>query len=129
MRFQLPAVLSLTVLLTACGGSDPKPAPEPPKAPEKLGSNPVAAPLDYIAAIGKARKATLGRLDQAKLIDAIQKFEASEGRAPKDLSELVPNFIPSIPPAPAGMKLEYQPADASFMLVPIAPPPAPAEKK
>lgn len=127
MQFQMPAALSLAVLLTACGGSDPKPAPEPPKAPEKLGSNPVAAPLDYIAAIGKARKATLGRLDQAKLIDAIQKFEASEGRAPKDLNELVPNFIPSLPPAPPGMKLEYQAADASFMLVPIAPPPA--EKK
>jgi len=116
----------LAAVLSACN-NDPKPKVEPKQEPQKLGENPVAAPLDYIAAIGKARKATLGRLDQAKLIDAIQKFEASEGRAPKDLSELVPNFITAIPPAPAGMKLEYQPADASFMLVPITPPPA--EKK
>jgi hypothetical protein len=116
----------LAAVLSACN-NDPKPKVEPKQEPQKLGENPIAAPLDYIAAIGKARKATLGRLDQAKLIDAIQKFEASEGRAPKDLSELVPNFITAIPPAPAGMKLEYQPADASFMLVPIAP--APAEKK
>jgi hypothetical protein len=116
----------LAAVLSACN-NDPKPKVEPKQEPQKLGENPIAAPLDYIAAIGKARKATLGRLDQAKLIDAIQKFEASEGRAPKDLSELVPNFITAIPPAPAGMKLEYQPADASFMLVPITPPPA--EKK
>jgi len=116
----------LAAVLSACN-NDPKPKVEPKQEPQKLGENPIAAPLDYIAAIGKARKATLARLDQAKLIDAIQKFEASEGRAPKDLSELVPNFITAIPPAPAGMKLEYQPADASFMLVPITPPPA--EKK
>ena len=116
----------LAAVLSACN-NDPKPKVEPKQEPQKRGENPIAAPLDYIAAIGKARKATLGRLDQAKLIDAIQKFEASEGRAPKDLSELVPNFITAIPPAPAGMKLEYQPADASFMLVPITPPPA--EKK
>ena len=119
-------IVALAVALSACN-NDPKPKAEPKQEPQKLGENPIAAPLDYIAAIGKARKATLGRLDQAKLIDAIQKFEASEGRAPKDLSELVPNFITAIPPAPAGMKLEYQPADASFMLVPITPPPA--EKK
>lgn len=128
MKAHLLLMAALAVALSACN-NDPKPKAEPKPEPQKLGENPVAAPLDYIAAIGKARKATLGRLDQAKLIDAIQKFEASEGRAPKDLSELVPNFITSIPPAPPGMKLEYQPADASFMLVPIAPPPAPAEKK
>lgn len=87
----------LAAVLSACN-NDPKPKVEPKQEPQKLGENPIAAPLDYIAAIGKARKATLGRLDQAKLIDAIQKFEASEGRAPKDLSELVPNFITAIPP-------------------------------
>jgi len=121
MKIQLLPALLLTALLTACGGSDPKPA-EPAKAPAKLGENPVAAPLDYIAAIGKAKKASLGRLDQAKLIDALQKFEASEGRPPKELSELVPGYLAALPPEPPGMKLEYKAGDGSFMYVPATPP-------
>ena len=120
LRF-LPA-FALAVLLCAC---KEEPKPEPPKAPQKLGENPVAAPLDYIAAVGKAQKASIGRLETAKLIDAIQKFEATESRPPKDLNELVPNFLPALPPAPKGMKLEYKAADGSFMFVPLeAAPPA-----
>ena len=129
MKLLLFPALAATVLLTACNDSAPKPAEtkkEAPKAPEKLGDNPIAAPLDYILVMSKAKKASLGRLDQAKLIDAIQKFEAFEGRAPKDLNELVPGYIASIPPAPAGMRLEYTAADGSFMHVPITPPPVPA---
>ena len=130
MKHQLLPAIAAAAFLAACNSSDPKPA-EKKKEPEKLGDNPVAAPLDYILAISKAKKASLGRLDQAKLIDAIQKFEALEGRAPKDLNELVPGYIPAIPPAPPGMKLEYQASDGSFMHVPIAPAPgaAPAAKK
>lgn len=129
MKFHLLPALAAAALLTACNGSDSKPAEtkkEAPKAPEKLGDNPIAAPLDYILVMSKAKKASLGRLDQAKLIDAIQKFEALEGRAPKDLNELVPGYIAAIPPAPAGMRLEYTAADGSFMHVPITPAPAPA---
>ena len=125
MKFQLLPAFALAGLLVACNGSDSKPA-ETKKEPQKLGENPVAAPLDYIAAIGKAQKASLGRLETARLIDAIQKFEASESRPPKDLTELVPGFLPALPPAPKGMKLEYKPADGSFMYVPIN---APAEAK
>ena len=137
MKLLLLPTLAAAVLLTACSGSDSKPAESkkaPEKAPEKLGDNPIAAPLDYILVMSKAKKASLGRLDQAKLIDAIQKFEAFEGRAPKDLNELVPGYIAAIPPAPAGMRLEYTAADGSFMHVPITPAPAatapaPAAKK
>jgi len=119
----LPA-LALTAALTACS---PDPKPEPKKEPSKLGENPVAAPLDYIAAIGKAQKASIGRLETAKLIDAIQKFEAGESRPPKDLNELVTmKYIAAIPPAPAGTKLEYTATDGSFKFVPTAPA---AEKK
>ena len=125
MKIQLLATLSLALLLGACS---PDPKPEPKKEPSKLGDNPIAAPLDYIAAIGKAKKASLGRLDQAKLIDAIQKFEAGESRPPKDLDELVTmKYIAAIPDAPKGMKLEYTAADGSFMYVPITA--APEAKK
>lgn len=119
MKFQLLPAFALAGLLVACNGSDSKPA-ETKQEPQKLGENPVAAPLDYIAAIGKAQKASIGRLEQARLVDAIQKFEASEGRPPKELTELVPGFIPAIPPAPKGMRLEYKAADGSFMFVPVA---------
>jgi hypothetical protein len=125
MKFQLVLALALAASLSACK-DDPK--PEPPKAPQKLGENPVAAPLDYIAAVGKAQRATISRLDQAKLVDAIQKFEAGENRPPKELEELVTmKYIAAIPPAPKGMKLEYKAGDGSFMYVPIEA--APAAKK
>ncbi len=124
MKFQLLPALALAVFLAACNGSDSKPA-ETKKEPSKLGENPVAAPLDYIAAIGKAQRANIGRLDQAKLVDAIQKFEAGESRPPKDLEELVTmKYIAEIPPAPKGMRLEYKAADGSFMYVPITSEPA-----
>ena len=128
MKFLLVPALGFCVLLVACGGSDPKPAEAKKAEPSKLGENPVAAPLDYIAAIGKAQRASISRLDQSKLIDAIQKFEAGESRPPKTLDELVTmKYIAAIPPAPKGMRLEYTAADGSFMYVPIAP--APAGKK
>ena len=124
MKF-LPLFTAAAVASLCACQEEPKPKAEAPKAPQKLGENPVAAPLDYIAAVGKAQKASIGRLETAKLIDAIQKFEASESRPPKDLSELVPNFLPALPPAPKGMKLEYKAADGSFMFVPVeAAPPA-----
>lgn len=127
MRLQLVFVLALAASLSACN-NDPKPKVEPKQEPQKLGENPVAAPLDYIAAIGKAQKATIGRLEGAKLVDAIQKFEAGESRPPKDLDELVTmKYIAAIPPAPKGMKLEYKAADGSFMFVPIEA--VPAEKR
>lgn len=122
MKSLLLLALALTAALTACS---PDPKPEPKKEPSKLGENPVAAPLDYIAAIGKAQKANISRLDQAKLVDAIQKFEAGESRPPKDLDELVTmKYIAAIPPAPAGMKLEYTAGDGSFKFVPIESTPA-----
>ena len=125
MKSLLLPALALTAALTACS---PDPKPEAKKEPSKLGENPVAAPLDYIAASGKAQKASIGRLEMAKLIDAIQKFEAGESRPPKDLDELVTmKYIAAIPPSPAGMKLEYTATDGSFKFVPIAPPTA--EKK
>lgn len=125
MKLHLLCALALAAALFACK-DDPK--PEPKKEPQKLGENPVAAPLDYIAAVGKAQRATISRLDQAKLVDAIQKFEAGENRPPKELEELVTmKYIAAIPPAPKGMKLEYKPADGSFMYVPINAPAA--EKK
>ena len=127
MKVQLVCLAAFAALFVACGGSEPKPAaPAPAPAPSKLGENPVAAPLDYIAAIGKAQKANISRLDQAKLIDAIQKFEAAESRPPKDLEEIVKmGYIAAIPVAPPGMKLEYKPGDGSFMYVPLEPAPTP----
>lgn len=130
MKLQLLPALALTVLLSACNGSDSKPAETKKVDTSKPGENPLTAPVDYLGAIAKVQKASISRLDQAKLIDAIQKFEAGESRAPKDLEELVTaKYIAAIPPAPAGMKLEYNAADASFKYVPVAPEPAPAAKK
>jgi len=45
-------------------------------------------------------------------------FEAQKGRLPKDLNELVPEFISKIPPPPVGMKYVYNPADGSLKVAP-----------
>ena len=47
-------------------------------------------------------------MDTTSLNQAIQLFNVENGRNPKDLNELVEEkFIPKIPAAPYGMKLEY----------------------
>jgi hypothetical protein len=45
----------------------------------------------------------------AGLTEAIRMYEAQKGRLPKNLNELVPEFISKLPAPPAGMKYDYNP--------------------
>lgn len=71
------------------------------------GGNPLTAPIDYLGAIGKAQQSARKTVSSVGLQQAIQMFYAQEGRFPKDLSELVPNYVDRLPPPPAGMKYSY----------------------
>jgi hypothetical protein len=98
--------LAASLLLIGCGGSSDKPAQ--PTNGATGGSSPLSAPADYVGALGKAQQAAVKTVDTTSLNQAIQMFNVEHGRNPKDLNELVAEkYIPKIPAAPYGMKLEY----------------------
>jgi hypothetical protein len=98
--------LAASLLLIGCGESSNQPAQATNGATS--GSSPLSAPADYVGALGKAQQAAVKTVDTTSLNQAIQLFNVENGRNPKDLNELVEKkFIPKIPDAPHGMKLDY----------------------
>ena len=80
--------------------------------------NPLTAPVDYLGAISKAQKTAVKTIDTAALSQAIQLFNAQEGRNPKALEELVEKkYIGRIPDAPYGMKIVYDAATGQVKVV------------
>jgi hypothetical protein len=71
------------------------------------GSSPLTAPVDYLGTIVKAQQTATKTVSSVGLQQAIQMFYAQEGRFPKDLSELAPNYLDRVPVPPAGMKYNY----------------------
>jgi len=113
-----PFFLSITasLLLVGCGGQSDKPAEATNATPS--GTTPLSAPADYVGALGKAKQAAEKTVDTATLNQAIQMFNVEKGRFPKDLNELVTEkYIPKLPPAPYGMKLDYDAASGKVKVV------------
>ncbi len=79
--------------------------------------NPLTAPVDYLGAVAQAKKYSEKQIDLAYLNEAIQQFNAMEGRYPKDLNELMPNYIGKIPNAPYGFKIVYDAATGTVKVV------------
>ena len=67
----------------------------------------VTAPVDYLGAVVQAKKSAAKTIDVSYLNEAVQQFNVQEGRYPKDLQELVPNYVAQIPTPPYGYKIEY----------------------
>ena len=108
--------LAAGLLLIGCGQKADKPA-QPTNAAVG-GSSPLSAPADYVGALGKAQQLAVKTVDTTSLNQAIQMFNVENGRNPKDLNELVQKkFIPSLPAAPYGMKLEYDAAEGKVKVV------------
>lgn len=81
--------------------------------------NPLTAPVDYLGAVNKGRKAAINTIDQAGLTKAINIFYAQEDRFPRDLNELAQKqYIPAVPEPPPGMKFEYTAASGQLKIVP-----------
>jgi hypothetical protein len=112
--FVLSIIASL--LLVGCGGQSDKGAQATNTTTS--GSTPFSAPADYVGALGKAKQAAEKTVDTATLNQAIQMFSVEKGRFPKDLNELVAEkYIPKLPPAPYGMKLDYDAASGKVKVV------------
>lgn len=122
----LPALLAAVALL-GCGQKDQ--GKKSPGDPSGAG-NPATAPLDYLAAQGKAKKFAEKTITAAELTSAIQKFNAMEDRFPRDLNELVQqHYLQAPPAAPKGMRWHYDAQTGAVRLVaaPATQDPSPAQ--
>ena len=82
------------------------------------GGSTLTAPVDYLNSAAKAEKSAVKTVDTTALTQAIQLFYADKGRYPKDLNELVTEkFMPRLPEAPYGMKIEYNATDGTVKVV------------
>jgi hypothetical protein len=69
--------------------------------------NPLTAPADYLGAVVQAQKYAEKSIDVSYINQDIQMFNASEGRYPKDLQEMIPNYLGKMPAVPFGYKIVY----------------------
>ncbi|MEO7675826.1 MAG: hypothetical protein ABIV39_03560 [Verrucomicrobiota bacterium] len=66
------------------------------------------APVDYLAAAGKAEQSMEKAIDTAAIDKALQLFAVEEGRIPNSLEELVEKkYLKKLPTPPFGSKLQY----------------------
>lgn len=104
----------------AVGCSDKQsnaPAPAAKAEPNYNTGNPLTAPVDYLGAAVQAQKHAEKVIDVSYLNQAIQMFNVQEGRLPKTLAELVPNYVAKIPEAPFGSKIVYDAAAGTVKVV------------
>ena len=101
------------VTFVGCGSK----SDEPSKS-STSGGNPVTAPVDYLGAVAKAKKTAEKTVEGSMLTQAVQLFQAQEGRFPTSLDELVKKqYINKLPPPPYGMAYDYNPATGEVKVV------------
>ena len=117
--------LAAGLLLAGCGSSDSSKSAQTTNTtnmttnatPNYASGNPLTAPVDYLGAVAQAKKYSEKQIDLAYINHAIQLFSAQEGRLPKDLKELMPNYIGEIPRAPYGSKIVYDASSGTVKVV------------
>src|SRR5262245_35920836 len=116
MRISALLLLLATLALVGCGDQSSKSGQSTNAATS--GGNPVTAPVDYLGAITKGEQAAVKTVDVTSISKAIDLFQADKGRYPKDLNELVQEkYLPRIPEAPYGWKLDYNPTTGQIKAV------------
>jgi hypothetical protein len=111
---QFLVLLTVALILPGCGNNQGGSAQTNSAAssPQLSGSG------NYLDTLANSRDRAVGVVDTASINQAIQMFNATEGRYPKDLEELVTNkLIGEIPPTPRGKKLDYDATTGVLKLV------------
>ncbi len=110
------AIACLALCLAGCGGET---APKSNSQTADKEGNPLTAPVDYLGAVNQAKKSADKKLSLIGLQKAIQQFQASEGRLPRNLQEVVSfGHIARLPEAPKGFRLVYDPQTGIVSLSP-----------
>jgi hypothetical protein len=118
MKISFLVLIAAGLFLAGCGNGDSsKSAQTTNTTPNYASGNPLTAPVDYLGAVAQAKKYSEKQIDLAYLNEAIQQFNAAEGRYPKGLNELMPNYIGKIPQAPYGSKIVYDAASGTVKVV------------
>jgi hypothetical protein len=99
--------------ITGCGKEQSPPAPaSPAQSASPAGGG-------YLGALVKGQQVAVKGIDTASLNQAVQLFNAQEGRFPTNLDELVTKqYLGKLPDAPIGMKLNYDAAQGKVTVVP-----------
>ena len=106
------------VLLVGLAFLGCKPKPAQPVKPPAGSENPLDAPGRYGNVLVQAQKQAVKTVDLAGINQAIKMFQATEGRFPKSLDELVsPDYLPRLPDPPQGMKYDYNPQTGELKVV------------
>jgi len=107
------------IFLTGCGNDNSvKTAPSTNStAGSTNGGSLITAPVDYLAAVVQAQKNATKTIDVSYLKEAIQQFNVQEGRYPRNLQELVPNYVAKLPTPPYGYKLDYDASSGTVKVV------------
>ena len=119
------AVLVGLIVLAGCGGGNSgkqaqttnSTATSTNATPNYNTGNPLTAPVDYLNTAVKAEKNMVKTIDVSYLNAAVERYNVQEGRYPKDLQELVPNYVAKLPTPPYGTKLDYNPNTGAVKVV------------
>lgn len=113
-------VACLVLCLAGCGGEAASKSDSQTADKEEEGS-PLTAPVDYLGAVNQAKKSANKKLSLVGLQKAIQQFQASEGRLPRNLQEVVSSgHIARLPEVPKESRLVY---DSQTGVVSLSPNP------
>ena len=117
--FLISVVVGL--LLAGCGNNSSSPNPQGTNTSQTTNTtdsaHPAAPAGGYLGALMQADKYAVKTIDVSYLNEAIQLFNTQEGRLPKDLNELVPNYVGKLPATPYGTKLDYNPNTGQVKVV------------
>jgi len=110
--FHSVLAVAAAALLAGCGGnsgSGPQATNSVSTATNGFGG--------YVKSLGEAQKTADKTIDVTSINQEIQLFNVQEGRNPKNLQELVPNYMAKIPDAPHGYKIIYDATNGTVKVI------------
>jgi ABC-type Fe3+-hydroxamate transport system substrate-binding protein len=114
-------LLALAILVNMVGCGKRSEQPNVPQSTNKVTNttgNPITAPVDYLGAVGQAQKTAIKVIDTTAVAQAIELFNAQEGRFPTSLDELVQKrYLGRIPDLPKGFKYQYDPKTGKLRVI------------
>ncbi len=118
MKASFLILLAAGMFLAGCGKSNSGSPPPGTNTAQTTNTAEVAKPSGgYLGTLMQADKSMVKTIDVTYLNEAVQLFNTQEGRLPKDLNELVPNYVGKLPTPPYGYRINYDPASGVVTVV------------